>query len=440
MKLDVYSNDTRIGTLEQLDVTSYVFTYEQGVDDDRAVSLLMRPSVKREWEHRSLHPVFQVSLPEGSLRQIITRSFAKQFDHFGETELLGVIGSHLVGRIKVCPSGSTPSKESPSQDFQELLRETDEEMLEHYLQVHAEFSGVSGGFGKYLAKSPTAAQSGGHSTLAFDHWIVKTNDADHPGLVFNEYHSMMVAKHMGLPVPEFHASKDFSRLVIGRFDIAADGKHLGFEDMAALNALGANEKFEGSVERVIKSINAFCQPAAAKASREQFFAQYLACMTLRNGDAHLKNFGLLYSGMKDVRLSPCYDLVTMSAYAPRRQNGDALDEPAMSLNGVRRWLDQKSLSYLAGRCAITETQRAMYITALCAAVKTVAAQMVKDVDADTAHRPMAKRMLELWSHGLELFDGDVATEVAAMATSIEGAAHQHMKPTGARLRLRDTIE
>lgn len=427
MKLDVYSNGDLIGTLEQVDITSFLFTYAQGVTDDQCVSLLMRPSVKREWEHRFLHPVFQVSLPEGILRQVLTRAYAKQFKHFGDTELLATIGSHLIGRNKVTPSGAPLAHDSPTEHLHELLKETTEEMFEHYLHIHAQYSGVSGGFSKYLAKSPKAHEGGGRATLTFDHWIVKSNDDEHPGLVFNEYHGMRVAQLMGLPTPEFHTSPDFSRLAIQRFDIDTSGRSLGFEDMCALNALNADQKFSGSVERVIKSINAFCQPIQAKEAREQFFGQYLACMALRNGDAHLKNFGLTYSTTSDVRMAPVYDMVSMSAYAPRQQNSsDALDEPAMSLNGVRRWPDDKAIAYLAARCGINASKKAEAVQSLSRAMASVAEELVEAAAANEECRPMAKRMLELWSHGLQLHDPQTAQVINDLSAGIEtdGSTYQ----------------
>lgn len=43
----------------------------------------------------------------------------------------------------------------------------------------------------------------------------------------------------------------------------------------------------------------------------------LSCI-LGNGDAHLKNFGLLYSNPieRDARLAPAYDIVNTTAYIP----------------------------------------------------------------------------------------------------------------------------
>lgn len=464
MKLDVYANNTLAGTLEQVDLTRYVFSYAPGVGDSAMVSLLM-PVRTESWIHRFLHPVFQVSLPEGTLRQILTKKFAKRFDRFGETELLATIGSHLIGRLKVVPHGSRPNPQAPEESLRDLLKDSSAEMLEHYLQLHAEFSGVSGGFAKFLAKSPaeedgvntvpsthensaatsselsgtlaTSAYRSGlsHSqgdasktTLTFDHWIVKGNSPDHPDLVLNEYFGLLLAKRMGLTVPAFHLSEDAQRIAIERFDISPSGEHLGFEDMCALHGLNASEKFSGTVERVVKTISAFCSPKVAEESRHDFYAQYVACMAIRNGDAHLKNFGLLYSNRSDARLCPVYDMVCMSVYAPAAKDGDALDEPAMSLDGVRRWPTDKSLKYLAARCMQSPAKQANVRQKLTLGMVETAQDIANMAAERTSFEPVAKRMLELWACGLALHSPIQAEQIRQLASDIDNdkAAYEQL--------------
>lgn len=41
-------------------------------------------------------------------------------------------------------------------------------------------------------------------------------------------------------------------------------------------------------------------------------------MAAGNTDAHLKNFGLVYADLSDVRLAPMFDRVTAKVYAPCR--------------------------------------------------------------------------------------------------------------------------
>ena len=42
---------------------------------------------------------------------------------------------------------------------------------------------------------------------------------------------------------------------------------------------------------------------------------------VRNGDGHLKNFGVLYSNTADIRLSPMFDVVTTSIYTYTQYTG-----------------------------------------------------------------------------------------------------------------------
>ena len=41
-------------------------------------------------------------------------------------------------------------------------------------------------------------------------------------------------------------------------------------------------------------------------------------MAAGNTDAHLKNFGLVYADLSDVRRAPMFDRVTTKVYAPYR--------------------------------------------------------------------------------------------------------------------------
>lgn len=194
------------------------------------------PKWTARWVSRELHPAFQLSLPEGFLRDLIIRNFSNRFDCFGDLELLAVIGENMIGRIQVTPHGQ--------------------------------------------------ALSG------------------------------LTARAAGLTVPEVHLSEDRKHLLAKRFDLAAEGKRMGFEDMCALLGLPARERFTGSVERVIKTIATYCHGGHIKRSYDHFFGRYLLALTIRNGDAHLKKFGLMYGEMNSAALAPTYDMLSISVYAP----------------------------------------------------------------------------------------------------------------------------
>lgn len=420
MQMDVYVSDQLVGVLDQVDLATFSFAYFPGTRSDHMVSLLM-PVRAESWVHRFLHPVFQVSLPEGSLRQLLIQKFAKHFNYFGDVEMLATVGSHLVGRVKVVPRGTPLAQAGPPTILRDLLKESSPELINHYVSEHLHYAGVSGGFLKFLAKSPTEETEETQETinakaaLMFDHWIVKLNDVDRPHLALNEYFGMTLARKMGLPVPDFHLSEDYSRIAIKRFDVTPDGKRVGFEDMAAMLGLNASDKFSGSVERIIKTINSYCKPMAAQASREQFFAHYLACSVIRNGDAHLKNFGMTYTSWEDVKMAPVFDMVSMSLYAPRAQNGDALDEPALSLGGVKRWLTSEAITELGKRCLINPSKQAVIVERLCSALEETANELRAFIDSGPpGFDVVGKRLLELWSHGIRVHNPALAERIKDM--------------------------
>ena len=57
---------------------------------------------------------------------------------------------------------------------------------------------------------------------------------------------------------------------------------------------------------------------------------------LQNGDAHLKNFGLVYESIDSIRLAPAYDVVCTTAYIKK-------DISALTLMGSKKWWPRKHM-------------------------------------------------------------------------------------------------
>jgi serine/threonine-protein kinase HipA len=73
---------------------------------------------------------------------------------------------------------------------------------------------------------------------------------------------------------------------------------------------------------------------------EKVFTLIALNCTLRNGDAHLKNFGIVYDDvLSQARLAPVYDLVTTAIYLPK-------DSLALTRNGTTRGPDHKAFRRL----------------------------------------------------------------------------------------------
>jgi len=71
-------------------------------------------------------------------------------------------------------------------------------------------------------------------------------------------------------------------------------------------------------------------PHACELAR--FFEQVVFMVMVRNGDGHLKNFGVLYSSDADLRLAHMFDVVSTSIYKYRRYDGGPeLEDHTMAL-------------------------------------------------------------------------------------------------------------
>jgi serine/threonine-protein kinase HipA len=161
---------------------------------------------------------------------------------------------------------------------------------------------------------------------------------------------MQAIKAADIPVPEFHLSNDDALFIMKRFDLSDDGQHPGFEDMCVLQGKQRDDKYTGSYEQIAKTIKLFASPAYKQTSLVQFYQMLVLNTHLQNGDAHLKNFGLLYDGPDSVRLAPAYDVVSTTCYIKQ-------DIAALTLLGSKKWWTRRYLiEFGINACDLTRRQ------------------------------------------------------------------------------------
>lgn len=164
--------------------------------------------------------------------------------------------------------------------------------------------------------------------------IVKAGSSAYPGLAANEFLCLRAARRAGILTPTFDLSHDGQLLLVDRFDIEPDGTRLGFEDIASLMGLRVRDtlsdrKYHGSYEHVAQALRLV---GVAEADLHRFFEQVAFTAMVRNGDGHLKNYGVLYSSSREVRLAPMFDVVTTSIYRYQRfDGGPELEDRTMAL-------------------------------------------------------------------------------------------------------------
>ncbi len=389
--LAVWAAEHRAGLLNRAtDQRQYVFAYDPAASSPDAQVSLTMPVRLESWLSRDLHPVFQMNLPEGALLDAIRRAIAK-LAGVDDLTILRVTGGNQVGRNRFSlPEDTAPGIVETVESLDAMLSYPDTRELFHELvSKYALRSGVSGVQPKVMLD----ATEGG--SAAVGGYIVKSWGAEYPCLAANEFFCMTAAKRGGLPVPEFHMSENGGLFVMKRFDVAADGSPLGFEDMCSLQALGTAEKYSSTYERAAKSIKDFVSGENLQPAREQFFASLVLSNMVRNGDAHLKNFGVLYDHPgAPVHLAPVYDVVTTTAYIPK-------DVPALSLAGTKKWWPRKIVEKFAvTHLAVPVGRVGQILEEIAEAVTETRGVLLAYIKEHPEFREVGERMLAAWDAGV----------------------------------------
>jgi len=391
--LIVKLGDLAVGDLRRRSGDSWEFAFREGY-----INLPSRPILGQAFEddlqrvHRStllLPPFFSNLLPEGPLRELLARQ--AQVNEQREALLLDVLGGDLPGAVVVTrgddamvdDEGSAPPPAEPDR----------EQRLKFSLAgVQLKLSVLQRGERLTL---PATGQGGD--------WIVKLPDSRFPGVPANEISMLRWARRAGIEVPDHRMVRiteidglpqemvfaEPEALAVRRFDREGE-KRVHQEDFAQILGLYPHEKYERfNFETVGNIVHAVAGPEALID-----YARRLVFVVLSgNGDAHHKNWSLLYLDGRTASLTPAYDLVFTRAYIER-------DELALKFRGSRRFEDvtMESFRRLARRCGFDED--------LLAETATEAAQRIREawseIERDAPMAQDAKMKLRLHLDAMHL--------------------------------------
>lgn len=391
--LKVWIDKTPVGMIDGPD--PYVFSYLPDTSPAQAVSLTM-PVRLQSWTDRALHPIFQMNLPEGAMLIAVRQAIAK-IARTDDLSLLRILGGNQTGRNRFTAADALPpSSAPPVESLDDILKRPDtnalfQDLMGRYLLQ----SGISG------VQPKVMLDARGRTIIRSSSCIVKSWGNDYPQLAANEYFCMAAVRRSGLPAPESFLSENGGLFIMKRFDITPDGQNMGFEDMCVLQGLGADAKYDSACERVVRSINHYVSPKHRPAAREIFFQSVLLCVALRNGDGHLKNYGVLYEDptQDDTRLAPIYDVVTTTAYLPR-------DIPALTLGGSKKWWQAKALqAFGIAHCGISTGRIREIFDRVTNAVTQTRQEVIRYAKDHPEFRETGTRMTAEWEKGLLDLEG-----------------------------------
>ena len=260
---------------------------------------------------------FSNLLPEGRLRDLIARE--QGVSSYQEIDLLVRIGRDLPGAVEIVP------------DLQAHI----DTGLDNSVETSAPASSAAGRVRFSLAGMGmkfSVRQNGDRIVLPAHgeggDWIVKVPDTAFPRLPANELAVMGLARDIGIEVPETRMvrrdrvddlgegtwpSDEVEAYMVQRFDRTA-GDRVHMEDFAQV--LGRFGSGEGKYQASVEIVAAIAYRGQDRASLREMVRRTVFNLLIGNGDAHLKNWSLIYPDRKRARLSPAYDLVCTAVYLP----------------------------------------------------------------------------------------------------------------------------
>jgi serine/threonine-protein kinase HipA len=157
------------------------------------------------------------------------------------------------------------------------------------------------------------------------------------------------------------------------------------EDFAQVLVKYPQRKYDSAnYEQIGKVIYDFSGDGLSDA--QQLARRLLVNILLANGDAHLKNWSLLYQDKVTPRLSPAYDIVTTSVYI------DNETQFSLNLGKTKEWFSvtEDNFQYWANKSGIPWRALKPHIVDTMEKVRTLWPEALKDLPMDEDHKNILK--------------------------------------------------
>ncbi|MGI2111833.1 type II toxin-antitoxin system HipA family toxin [Shewanella frigidimarina] len=299
---------------------------------------LLSPDYLKQVQVRThrLSPVLSNLLPEGALRQWMSSSLKVHENN--EFPLLAWAANNLPGGLVV-----SPIKKNDIPLWALSPREQTEAIA-----IDIKHTGQKFSLAGVQMKFSTIRNDGRYNIgadIGADSWIIKTPSTVHRNVPENEYTAMKLAELIGVNIPEIElipiSSLDNlpdiqlpdepTAYAIKRFDRSEAGR-VHTEDFAQIFEVYAHDKYKRfNYEQIAKALYEHSMDGLK--DTQQMARRLLANIMLANGDAHLKNWSVIYPDTVNAVLSPAYDIVTTLPYV-EGENGVALN-----MNKQKQWYE-----------------------------------------------------------------------------------------------------
>ena len=232
-------------------------------------------------------------------------------------------------------------------------------------------------------------------SLISKEYIIKTWADEYPQLALNEYFCLKAILKTDVKIPNIKVSKNGKFLLVERFNYDKQtDSFLGFEEILCLLGKNKDEKYSGSYEQISKVI--YSVSTQKLEDMKSFYKLIIMNYLLKNGDAHLKNFGILYSSdFSQIFFAPAYDVVNTVVYFHK-------DRPALSMFGKKVWFGKKELVKFGIQNWYLNENEAYEIYELCIkALKNSIFELEEYLKNDKSFEEIGTKMLNIWKLSLD---------------------------------------
>lgn len=383
MPLKVFCNNTFSGRLSENDMGNAYFKYDS--KNSPIISLTMPIQEEGYYYNQNPHPIFDMFIPEGFLLELFKEQVKKRGRGADAFSILEYFGANIKSRITLEKPSTSDEVVAPFLD--DILKQNTQSVFEELLKSFLKQSAISGIQPKVVAnlKEKKIVQS--------REYIVKTSGSEFPFLSINEYLCMGIAENAGVSTPVNYLSDDGALFVIEKFDFDKKvERFIGFEEACSLQGKLKDDKYSGTYRDLYKTLMDFSSPAYKLETKESFFRQLVLVNMLRNGDAHLKNFGIVFDP-DDInnsrKISPAYDIVCTTPYL--RGDTLALFSP---ISKNKHWMCRDEIvSFGADICALSRRKIISIIEQCESAVNEGVLEVEHMIDKYREFQSIGERMI-----------------------------------------------
>ena len=339
--LTVYLNDRQVARLTD-DNGAVSLSYLSDYAADRRNEPLSHtlPLRQEPYGHQEIEPFLSGLLPDDIIRTRLGRIL--QIPRENTFAFLKAIGGECAGAIAFFAEGVTPvSAEGRFRRLSDVEAGAILDSLEKRpLDIGEDGFRISGAGAQ---DKLIACWKRGTVFLPLDGTpsthIIKTAIRDYPDSVENECFSMKLAQACGLDCAKCRIAVigGKRRYVCERYDRTQVGgvvRRLHQEDFCQLLRVDPGRKYEVlGGPGIAESFHLMREMSLSAADTLEFVRRIIFTFLIGNGDAHGKNFSVLYQGRR-AALSPMYDVMSTTVYP------DVAQRMAMKIDGeyAFRWM------------------------------------------------------------------------------------------------------